>query len=97
VTFAEGYPETIYRLMELADDAPPVVLRRDPDNPHDPNAIQVVCVGAGGHIGHVPAAVAARLAPELDDGVAWDVEFDSINVHSAHIDRPGIVLRLRRA
>ena len=44
-------------------------LRRDPDNPHDPNAI---AVDAGGEqVGWVPREVAETLAPELDAGRPW--------------------------
>ena len=47
----------------------PLVLRRDPENPHDPNAI---AVDAGGEqVGWVPRELAAELAPELDAGRPW--------------------------
>lgn len=41
-----------------------VGLEREPDNPHDPNAIQVVF--ANEHIGYVPALLAVTLAATLD-------------------------------
>jgi hypothetical protein len=43
-------------------------LRRDPDNEHDPNAIQVC---AGDQLGWVPRELAAELAPQLDSGRPW--------------------------
>jgi hypothetical protein len=43
-------------------------LRRDPDNPHDPNAIQVHPADGGDQVGWVPRELAAELAPELDAG-----------------------------
>jgi hypothetical protein len=43
-------------------------LRRDPDNPHDPNAIQVHPGDGGDQVGWVPRELAAELAPELDAG-----------------------------
>ena len=47
----------------------PLILRRDPENAHDPNAIEVL---AGGHqIGWVPRELAAELAPEMDAGHPW--------------------------
>ena len=46
-------------------------LRRDPDNPHDPNAIQVHPAGDGDQVGWVPRELAAELAPELDAGRPW--------------------------
>jgi hypothetical protein len=46
-------------------------LRRDPANPHDPNAIAVHGDGGGEQLGWVPREVAAELAPELDQGRPW--------------------------
>ena len=43
-------------------------LRRDPDNPHDPNAIQVHPSDGGDQVGWVPREVAVALAPERDAG-----------------------------
>jgi hypothetical protein len=48
----------------------PLTLRRDPDNPHDPNAI-AVDAGDGQQVGWVPRELAAELAPELDGGAQW--------------------------
>jgi hypothetical protein len=46
-------------------------LRRDPNNPHDPNAIQVHPAAGGEQVGWVPRDLAAELAPELDAGRPW--------------------------
>lgn len=46
-------------------------LRRDPDNAHDPNAIQVHPGDRGDQVGWVPRELAAELAPELDAGRPW--------------------------
>jgi hypothetical protein len=47
----------------------PLMLRRDHENPHDPNAIEVL---AGGQVvGFVPRELAAELAHELDSGCPW--------------------------
>jgi hypothetical protein len=48
-----------------------LVLRRDPANPHDPNAIAVDPAGGGEQIGWVPRELAAELAPDLDAGRPW--------------------------
>lgn len=48
----------------------PLVLRRDPDNPHDPNAIAVHAL-SGEQVGWVPRAIAADLAVDLDAGRPW--------------------------
>ena len=44
-------------------------LRRDPENPHDPDAI-AVC-GGGAQVGWVPRELAAELAGEIDSGRPW--------------------------
>ena len=56
-----------------SEDAAPgrsLVLRRDPGNPHDPNAI-AVDTAAGEQVGWVPRELAADLAPEIDSGRTW--------------------------
>ncbi|OCF32964.1 DNA repair protein Rad5 [Kwoniella heveanensis BCC8398] len=49
-----------------------VMLRRQPNNQYDPNAVQVINAG-GTQVGHIPRAVAGRLA-ELMDGRVITVE-----------------------
>jgi hypothetical protein len=46
----------------------PLELRRDPENPHDPNAIAVM---AGEQVGWVPRGLAAELAVPIDAGQPW--------------------------
>jgi hypothetical protein len=46
-----------------------LILRRDPANPHDPNAIEVLA--GGQQIGWVPRELAAELAPAIDGGRPW--------------------------
>ncbi|GFZ43795.1 LOW QUALITY PROTEIN: hypothetical protein JCM24511_01515 [Saitozyma sp. JCM 24511] len=45
-----------------------VMLRRQPENQYDANAVQVVNAG-GTQVGHVPRAVAAKVAPYMDAGL----------------------------
>lgn len=47
-----------------------LVLRRDPGNAYDPNAIAVETAD-GAQLGFVPRELAARVAPRLDAGEAW--------------------------
>lgn len=44
-----------------------LLLRREPLNPHDPNAVEVVTAG-GAKLGYVPRRAARDLAPRLDRG-----------------------------
>src|SRR4051812_19022331 len=54
---------------DAAAPGEPLELRRDPDNPHDPNAI---AVHAGEEqVGWVPRELAAELAPQLDGAAEW--------------------------
>jgi hypothetical protein len=58
-------------VSEAVAPARPLELRRDPGNPHDPNAIAVHAAGGGEQVGWVPREVAAEIAPELDAGRPW--------------------------
>ena len=53
-----------------AEPGAPLVLRRDPHNEHDPNAIAVDAPD-GGQLGWVPRELAEELAPKLDAGEPW--------------------------
>jgi single-stranded-DNA-specific exonuclease len=56
-----------------------VMLLREPENPHDPNAIKVVN-GAGNVIGYLPSVMAAAVALLLDQhGVPWPAQVAAIN------------------
>lgn len=100
VSFCPEYPENLQRLEAAAlihfgdlDHYEPLAatLEREPDNPHDPNAV-AVHVPSVGLIGHVPRGVAARLAPQLDSGTRYLAGVERIRNHPDHPDRPGIDL-----
>jgi HIRAN domain-containing protein len=72
-----------------------LVLRRDPDNPHDPNAI---AVDAGGEqVGWVPRELAAELAPELDAGRPWSAVVLREQRASPRDPRTGLTMLLAAA
>jgi hypothetical protein len=71
----------------------PLELRRDPDNPHDPNAIAVHDAG-GRQVGWVPRELAAELAPELDGGRAWSAVVLREQRRSPRDPRDGLTMLL---
>lgn len=85
---------------EVGDDATiRVNLRRDPNNPHDPNAIEVHYppLGRGkAFFGFIPAELAAKMAPTLDRGDKWDAVVMNVLVSDKDPKRPGVELRLER-
>ena len=99
LTFEAGYPGPLLWLAQLAGEGrpPALVLAREPDNAHDPNAVAVRSAITGRQLGHLPGALAGRLAPELDAGADWRVERYEVLVQDGFEDRPGLSLRLKRA
>ena len=78
------------RLDDDPSEGIAVLLIRNPDNPVDPNAIEVHVPSIGAFVGHVPANVALRLAPALDAGELWQAEVNEVRNHPDYPDRPGI-------
>jgi hypothetical protein len=66
-TFYAGAGNIISRLRYGAK----LMLKREPDNPVDKNAIAVYFVFSGNptKLGHLTAGLAAKLAPKLDQGI----------------------------
>jgi hypothetical protein len=56
--------------LALLEPGAPLELRRDPDNPHDPNAVAVHVPG-GPQAGWVPRELAPQVAQDLDAGEPW--------------------------
>lgn len=113
VTFTPDYPENLSRLKDAADlrfllnpgqfgsadrrpEPLPAVLIRRPDNQFDPNAVEVH-VPEVGMIGHLPRALAVRVAPEMDATTEWAASVDEVWVHPDHPERPGITVNCWRA
>ncbi len=72
-------------------------LRRDPANPHDPNAIQVHPSDGGAQVGWVPRELAAELAPELDAGRPWSAVVLREQRRSPRDPRHGLTMLLAPA
>lgn len=99
VTFVDDYPHSFWRVGNevtrrdiVGEPQVPVHLRRNPLNPHDTNAIELVALW-GRHalmVGHVPADLAEQIAPRIDSGEQWSGHVLTIAVNPKHPDRPGI-------
>lgn len=110
-TFAPDFPENLVALCNMVppdyewyaeseEDIQPIPasLVRNPENEYDANAIEVHvdALGSGSMLGHIPAPVAAKIAPSLDRGDAWEAVVSRIDRHPDHPDNPGVHVRLER-
>ena len=76
----------------------PLRLLRDPDNPHDPNAIAVHPAAEGSEqVGWVPRELAAEIAPELDAGRPWSAVVLREQRRSPRDPRDGLTMLLAPA
>jgi hypothetical protein len=91
---AAHHAETL--AAEAAAPGRPLALRRDPGNPHDPNAIAVDLPG-GEQLGWVPREVAAEIAGELDRGAAWSAVVLRERRGSPRLPRTGLTMLLAPA
>ena len=66
-------------------------LVREPENPHDPNAIRVEV--AGKYLGHIPKDKAKELAPQMDAGKNLFALFVSRNKHPL-FDTVGLTVKI---
>ncbi|HEY7632113.1 MAG TPA: HIRAN domain-containing protein [Thermoleophilaceae bacterium] len=82
--------------LDAAAPGEPLVLRRDPDNEYDENAIAVDARG-GEQLGWVPRELAAELARELDAGLPWSAVVLREQRPSPRDPRTGITMLLAPA
>lgn len=73
-----------------------LTLRREPANPHDPNAIAVLAPG-GEQIGWVPRETAQGLAAQLDAGARWSAVVLRERRASPRDPRSGLTMLLAHA
>lgn len=75
-----------------------VLLAREPDNPHDPNAIGLWWYDersrTGDHIGYIPRDRAKRMASELDGGKTITAKVHEVTGGSGGKRHVGVVLEL---
>jgi hypothetical protein len=67
-------------------------LVRQPNNPHDKNAIQVTV--SGHDIGFVPGMLAKELAPIMDDGTELNVHFRRALVSDKTGEVIGLIVKI---
>ena len=67
-------------------------LDREPDNPHDPNAIRVSLFGIH-QVGYLPRDAARRIAPLMDTGRHFLAEFVRVTRYPPH-ERIGMMVRI---
>lgn len=104
LTFNVGYPANVRKVERAlaanyweSPDAPiPFeVDLRNLANEYDANAVEVRDPNFE-ILGHLPRAVAARLAPEMDDGITWSAVVVSVRTHPDNPNNPGVDVRLTR-
>lgn len=101
VTFVADYPDNLLDLASVqrrkerrGDDEPlTVILRRNPENAYDANAIEVHQPHVG-MLGHVPKEIAERLAPCLDDGEIWQAWLGDVRIHPDNPEQPGVDIKV---
>lgn len=120
MTFVKGYPDNVYRLRNNAagpvgddddfgdfDDEElkiPLLMRRNPDNEYDANAIEVHAPQLGPDsrispatmLGHIPAKIAERLAPHLDSGEEWSIVLERVAVVPGKESNPGLHIHIQK-
>jgi hypothetical protein len=75
----------------------PLVLRRDHDNEHDPNAVAVQHGDGARQVGWVPRELAAEIAGDLDAGRVWSALALREQRPSPRDPRSGLTMLLARA
>ena len=73
------------------EDIGSFALVREPNNPHDPNAIRVELAGL--YLGYVPRDIAKDLAPQMDAGKIFMAFFVNRNEHPFH-DTVGLTVEI---
>jgi hypothetical protein len=73
-----------------------VVLDREPDNPHDGNAI-LVLMQSGTELGYVPRELAKQMAPLLDAGADVEATVKKLLTSAEGYSLPVVISTLRRA
>lgn len=95
VSFAPNYPTSLLRLNDAMNECaspegPSALLIRNPDNPHDSNAIEVHVPALGHYVGHVARELAAEWSPRLKADEHYQASVTGVWTHREHPRRPGV-------
>lgn len=74
-------------LLRKMKNDDPVILEREPDNPHDPNAIRVVA--QNGYIGYIPRDLARIIVQSghlLEGGMVESIRINDFGYYSCRIE-----------
>lgn len=94
VTFAPGYPSNLADLARrCAVDVVPLELVREHDNGYDLNAVAVHLEDRP--LGHLPADIAAQIAPQIDAGRRFAARAVFVAVRQDKRKRPGLEIELQ--
>lgn len=74
------------------DDIGTFAVIREPDNPHDPNAVRISLFDLY-DVGYLPARVAQDIAPLMDEGRTFLAEFVCRNEYAPY-ERVGLTVRI---
>lgn len=95
VSFCDNYPQSIFKIAgKFALGPTAISLVRDKSNLYDSNAIKVVFDDE--MIGHIPMLISKVIAPEIDSGMAWNAEVDSVVVSPENPNQPGLKIKVWR-
>lgn len=95
VSFADDYPDNLLELRDawgLAKGIGEGTLIREPDNQYDPDAVAILT--GGRVVGHVPRALASKLALRMDTGARYTCEL-TVLVADGHEEQPGLLVEAR--
>jgi HIRAN domain len=95
-SFVKGYPSHFLEMLEHSQDHPWIaVLHRDPNNKFDKNAIEVHVFPIPGKVGFIPAKLAVRLAPLLDQGQLWGIYQMKVTTNKVH-PKYGLLIYIKK-
>lgn len=95
VSFCSDYPNSIFSISgSVALGKVGLQLQREKDNQYDTNAIRVISEGK--MVGYLPMFISRVLAKDIDSGIDWFAEVDSVVVSTENLEQPGLKITVWR-